>query len=315
VEAKHPAVLSHLGICVADIELSRKFYCEGLGFEFDRASKAGNELRRLFELEDDIEVETRFLRNGGTMIELMQFKSPLAVGSSQRAPMNRRGLAQLAFTVSDIDVVADRLNALGGTVLRETRTTLEFPGLKVNVISCSDPDGVRIKIASATPWPTSRDPRQCCRQQARRYYGAATLGQRKVAQSAQVLFFLKQGDPRADGVGAEHPSAAFVAAQRLVERPPAPRPYLGRRSVEIVDSKGQVAESILIDRQRIARAEGRRRLHLEQLDRVVPSIADHLRAQLHVVQLVDDIHEIAMVVKLVVFRLGEAKDVAVEIHE
>lgn len=151
METKRPTVLSHLGICVADIELSRKFYCEGLGFEFDHASKAGNEVRKLFELDDEIEVETRFLRNGGTTIELMQFKSPMAVGSAQRAPMNRLGLAQLAFMVEDVDEVATRLKILGGTVLVETHTTLAFPGFKVDVLSCCDPDGVRIKIACSTP--------------------------------------------------------------------------------------------------------------------------------------------------------------------
>jgi len=147
----NPPALSHLGICVSDLERSQRFYCEGLGFALVRSTTAGNEIRKLFKMEGEVRVEARFLRNGGTTIELMQFTSPQSVGDGARQPMNELGLAQLTFIVDDLDAAAATLRKLGGTVLDETHSTLAFPGLSVDVVSCCDPDGVRIKISSSTP--------------------------------------------------------------------------------------------------------------------------------------------------------------------
>ena len=46
--------LSHIGLCVSDLERSLRFYCEGLGFEEKTPYRVGNEYRKLLELDGEI---------------------------------------------------------------------------------------------------------------------------------------------------------------------------------------------------------------------------------------------------------------------
>lgn len=138
---------SHFGICVADLEESRRFYCEALGFEVGASFPVGNEFGRLMEL-DGVELQSQFLTRDGLSIELLAFASPPTVGEPTRRPVNRLGLTHLSIRVDDVDAVAAKIAELGGTVLDGTRTTMgdRADPRAPDFVYCTDPNGVRIEL-------------------------------------------------------------------------------------------------------------------------------------------------------------------------
>jgi catechol 2,3-dioxygenase-like lactoylglutathione lyase family enzyme len=136
---------SHLGICVSDLERSLRFYCEALGFAPAESHTVGDEFARLMELEP-VALRSQFVRRDGVAIELLHFTSPDQIGEPVRRPMNQVGLTHLSVRVDDVDAVAAAVESLGGTVVTETRTTLEFSGTTLDFVYCTDPDGVRIEL-------------------------------------------------------------------------------------------------------------------------------------------------------------------------
>ena len=55
--------VSHLGICVSDLDASLRFYCEGLGFEEVAAHEVGEEFAALMEL-DGVRLRSRMIAKG-----------------------------------------------------------------------------------------------------------------------------------------------------------------------------------------------------------------------------------------------------------
>jgi glyoxylase I family protein len=135
-------MFSHMGICVSDAVKSVKFYCEALGFEERWHRMLGNELSALVGIEPELAFEVHIVVKDGFVIELIHFFRPDNVGSSTAKPMNQLGFTHLSFRVEDIDAMAARIEALGGKVLRSTRTA----ALGGDVIFCTDPDGTRIEL-------------------------------------------------------------------------------------------------------------------------------------------------------------------------
>jgi catechol 2,3-dioxygenase-like lactoylglutathione lyase family enzyme len=136
---------SHLGICVSDLDRSLRFYCDGLGFELTDSHQVGDEFAALMEVEG-IFLESRMIRRDGVTVELLSFTQPGHVGGAARRPMNQLGLTHVSLRVDDIDGVASTIEALGGTVVRTTRTAFDLGSLRLDFVYCTDPDGVRIEL-------------------------------------------------------------------------------------------------------------------------------------------------------------------------
>ena len=137
--------VSHLGICVSDLERSVRFYCDGLGFELVQSHTVGDEFGRLMGL-DDVVLQSRFVRRDGVSVELLHFDSPGHSGEALPRPMNRLGITHLSLRVDDLDAMAATIESFGGTVLEATRTTFGAPGASLDFVYCTDPDGVRIEL-------------------------------------------------------------------------------------------------------------------------------------------------------------------------
>ena len=135
---------SHVGVCVSDLERSIRFY-EGLGFERAERHHVGDEFGRLMELEG-VRLESRFLRHDGVTIELLHFDAPGHTGHATRRPMNELGLTHLSVRVDDVDAVAQMVEALGGSVVRGSRTTFGTGENALDFVYCTDPDGVRVEL-------------------------------------------------------------------------------------------------------------------------------------------------------------------------
>jgi catechol 2,3-dioxygenase-like lactoylglutathione lyase family enzyme len=145
--------VSHIGIVVADLERSTRFYCDGLGFQRGMDSHSGNEIKRLSEFAEDVDVNCRFVRNDGLKLELMQYVGPRPVASPGRRPLNQiGGPSHLALRVDDMDAALQVIDAFGGRVLIETRTRFAlFPDEDIELCYCLDPDDVRLSISKLGP--------------------------------------------------------------------------------------------------------------------------------------------------------------------
>ena len=137
--------VSHIGICVSDLDASLRFYCEGLGFVEGASHDVGQEFAALMEV-DAVRLRSRMIARDGVTIELLGFDAPGVTGDGSRRPMNMLGLTHLSLRVGDVEGTAATIEALGGTVVRETRTTFAFGESTLDFLYCTDPDGVRIEL-------------------------------------------------------------------------------------------------------------------------------------------------------------------------
>ena len=136
--------LSHQGLCVSDLERAVVFYRDGLGFqEISRMAFTDPGTQRLLGLPQ-ARLEAIYLRRDGCTLELLHFPQPGTHLTDGPRPMNRVGLTHLSFLVEDLDAALGQLEALGATVLAETR--LEGGRDGANVVFVTDPDGTRIEL-------------------------------------------------------------------------------------------------------------------------------------------------------------------------
>lgn len=136
---------SHVGLTASDLELSTRFYTEGLGFEAGPSFESGDETAGPSEVEPPVKMTLRYLTKGGLRLGLMGWESPKPQGTPSRS-RNQRGLTHLSFQVDDLAATEARLLELGGSVIEGARMQLGRPPATITVAFLSDPDGTRIEL-------------------------------------------------------------------------------------------------------------------------------------------------------------------------
>jgi catechol 2,3-dioxygenase-like lactoylglutathione lyase family enzyme len=133
--------LTHLGLCVSDLERSLRFYLDAFGFKEDSArpplAMKGEPAATLLGLPG-VDLRAVYLRRDGLCLELLAYPEPGVVGGGAPREMNRAGLTHLSFEVDAIEPVLERVRAAGGRVLEASRIP---PAVFV-----TDPDGTRIEL-------------------------------------------------------------------------------------------------------------------------------------------------------------------------
>jgi catechol 2,3-dioxygenase-like lactoylglutathione lyase family enzyme len=143
--------LSHIGICVSDLERSIAFYCEALGFtQLSKLEVNGPEAERLLDLEP-VALRAAYLERDGTRIELLRFDEPGETGAPGPHPVNRLGLTHLSLRVESLDDAIASIEASGGQTLKSSR--IDSPRFQTAAVFVTDPDGLRIELLQ-----TSGDP-------------------------------------------------------------------------------------------------------------------------------------------------------------
>jgi len=132
---------SHFGICVSDSDYSQRFYAEALGYSFSHEVDFSAPFDTLTETPG-LDGHAVFMTKGDVCIELISYRAPDPVGPAKRRPMHQLGLTHMAVIVEDIGATAGRIEALGGTVLRDTRVDTPMG----DMMFATDPDGVRIEL-------------------------------------------------------------------------------------------------------------------------------------------------------------------------
>ena len=139
--------LSHIGLCVAELERSISFYCEVLGFqELSRLALSGEAPATLLQVPGG-QVQAVYLERDGMRIELLYYQQAGHEGGEAPRPMNRAGLTHLSFRVVDLDATVAAVLRAGGHCLEDTR--VNTPEYRSQVVFVTDPDGTRIELLQA----------------------------------------------------------------------------------------------------------------------------------------------------------------------
>jgi len=144
--------LTHIGICVADMERALRFYRDLLGFRFEHELRvAGEPSDTLLRLRG-VALHAVYLARDGVRIELLRFASPPAPPARTRS-MNEHGLTHLSFRVEDLDATLAALRAAGERVLEET--IIRMPAYRSAACFVVDPDGQLIELVQAPGDPAA----------------------------------------------------------------------------------------------------------------------------------------------------------------
>jgi lactoylglutathione lyase len=134
-------VMNHLGQCVTDLERSRTFYEEALGFTFWRILELDDEpSNQLLRLQTPMGFRACYLKQGSFVLELLHFAGEGAKPAPYRErTMNEIGLTHISLSVDDIPATCALVEQYGGEVLHDT----QLGGASLFV---RDPDGQLIEL-------------------------------------------------------------------------------------------------------------------------------------------------------------------------
>lgn len=142
--ASFGATTSHIGLCVRDLERSRRFYIDGLGFhefarfEIDASDRGGRAAVWTFT--------SYFIQKDGLRIELLHYRWPGVIGQ----PSDRGGTtlahAPVVRRRGGVDSTTAELEQYSGADgLTGTRSGQHDPDM-VQIIFVADPDGTRVEL-------------------------------------------------------------------------------------------------------------------------------------------------------------------------
>jgi lactoylglutathione lyase len=143
--------VTHIGLCVSDLERSLRFYTEGLGFRLAEGYDIPSGHANLAEVPPPIDVRSQMVVMGDWKLELLGWRNPEARGAALET-RQQIGFTHLSLHVSDLAAVEARLTALGGThPIESTRSHIRMPVGSMDVLFLADPDGIRIELVQENP--------------------------------------------------------------------------------------------------------------------------------------------------------------------
>jgi lactoylglutathione lyase len=145
-------ICNHLGIVVSDLELSKRFYQDVLGFRvwYEDSSVPDAAVGKLLGLEPPLAAELCYLELDGYAVELIHFAAPEAKLQSRVRTMSETGLSHLSVSVDDIRQAAARAVECGGSIVESSDLGI--------ALMVRDPDGQLIELLTKD-YPSGRPPR------------------------------------------------------------------------------------------------------------------------------------------------------------
>jgi lactoylglutathione lyase len=133
------AVVNHIGLCVTDLDRSRRFYEAVLGFTHQRDLQVPDApASRLLQVSEPVGLSAVYLERDGFVLELLAFDRDGNAPRRERS-FTEPGLTHLSFSVDDIAATCALVEQHGGEVLTDT----DMGGLAINV---RDPDGQILEL-------------------------------------------------------------------------------------------------------------------------------------------------------------------------
>jgi lactoylglutathione lyase len=132
-------IYNHTGQVVTDLERSKHFYQEVLGFRFWYEITPPDDMTaKLCGLTPPLGVTASYLTLDGFVLELMHYSAPGATASFGPRRMNDPGLTHLSISVDDVRATAERAAEHGGSIVEETDVGA--------AIFIRDPDGQLLEL-------------------------------------------------------------------------------------------------------------------------------------------------------------------------
>lgn len=145
--------VDHLNIVVADLGRSVRFYTEVLGCRKTAdVTMEGAWIEEIVGLRG-VRGLVAFVEapGGGPRIELLQYVAPAGRALPENSRPNTPGLRHLAFRVTDLPAMAERLRAAGVTLfsapVRVPAGVVNFAAGDKTLLYFLDPDGVILELA------------------------------------------------------------------------------------------------------------------------------------------------------------------------
>lgn len=133
------SAVSHVGLCVSDLERATRFYASVFGFVVRNEMTIPDQATSpLLAVPEPVGLTARYLMLEGFVLELLHFDRPDSPLQRDR-PFTEFGLTHLSFTVESLDAICALIRDCGGRVLDE-RT---IPGI---VAMALDPDGQILEL-------------------------------------------------------------------------------------------------------------------------------------------------------------------------
>ena len=114
-------VFNHVGQCVTDLARSKRFYCELLGFTFDREINPPDEgSAQLMSLTPPLGMTACYLVRDGLMLELLHYSADGQTRPYRARAMNEPGLTHISLSVDDLDATLAKVADFGGEVIADS---------------------------------------------------------------------------------------------------------------------------------------------------------------------------------------------------
>lgn len=143
------ARLFHVNINCSDLDRSRAFYCDGLGFTAaTRTNPEAAQAGAAFGLEDalwDAWILTGTRGMEGGVLDLLEWQQPRPTGVPP-VSYSESGFQRLGVGVTDLAATIEALRAAGGTVWSDPIIHRSEVAGEVHLVHASDPDGTGMEL-------------------------------------------------------------------------------------------------------------------------------------------------------------------------
>jgi lactoylglutathione lyase len=134
---------NHTGQVVTDLERSKRFYQEVLGFQFwYEISPPDAMTAKLNCLEPPLEITASYLTLDGFVLELMHYAAAGAAAPYAARAMNQPRLTHLSISVDDVRATAEKAAEYGGEIVEASDIGV--------ALFIRDPDGQLLELLPAT---------------------------------------------------------------------------------------------------------------------------------------------------------------------
>ncbi len=142
---------NHTGQVVSDLDRSKRFYREVLGFElWYEITPPDEATSKLNCLQPPLGMTASYLTLDGFVLELLHYSAPGATAPYRRRAMNEPGLTHLSISVDDVRATAEKAASFGGEVVEESDIGV--------ALFIRDPDGQLLELLPSS-FRESRPPK------------------------------------------------------------------------------------------------------------------------------------------------------------
>ena len=133
----------HVGIVVNDIEKTRDFWINTLGFKLHiEAKEESPYIDKLLAIKNPVLTTIKLIDSKGFLIELLKFDN-YEVKNSWSGDLKTTGLTHIALTVDNLDDLVDNLKEQNYKPLSDIKIS---PNKKVKVVFVKGPEAIMLEL-------------------------------------------------------------------------------------------------------------------------------------------------------------------------